>query len=391
MTVFKNFSLATILLLLMAPGLIAQEGGCAGKSDAKGLKAGTKRLKETEELIQVRVVFHIVYQQEIQNITDEQIFSQLKVLNQDFRKKNPDTVNTPEVFKPLAADCRISFVMASEDEEGAPTNGITRTYTTHGPFGNTDIHYSAKGGKDAWNTEKYLNVWVCSLPPGTLGYGTPPGTSAAHDGVVIHFESFGTTGTARAPYNGGRTLTHEAGHWLGLQHPWGITGGCEGDDGITDTPLQAAAAEGCDPGRISCGSADMVQNFMNLSEDGCLSLFTTGQAAVMRSVLVQERKGVVDHQAYVMAAFEKEKNNAFYVVAEGSQEGLYRLFLPQSAGGLQHWITDLSGKELIQQTTENISLKEGVLIDLSHYPPGVYIIRIATAEKNYSKRILHLL
>ena len=112
--------------------------------------------------------------------------------------------------------------MASEDPNGNTTTGITRTATSQSSFSTNDgVKYSSSGGVDAWNTSEYLNIWVCDLSGGLLGYAQFPGGTASSDGVVCDYAYFGNMGTATPPYDQGRTLTHEIGHWLNLRHIWG--------------------------------------------------------------------------------------------------------------------------------------------------------------------------
>jgi hypothetical protein len=149
------------------------------------------------------------------------------------------------------------------------------------------MKYSAQGGDNAWDSKKYLNIWVCNLLGRSLGYSSLPGSQADRDGVVIQYNVFGTTGTLTAPFNKGRTLTHEVGHWLGLKHLWGDAT-C-GDDGIADTPPQQNFNNGCPsfPHISSCsvnGNGDMFMNFMDFTDDACMNMFTKGQVVKMRSL-----------------------------------------------------------------------------------------------------------
>lgn len=250
----------------------------------------------------IPVVVHIVYKNQGENLSDVQIQSQIDVLNEDYRGMNPDISQVPNLFSNLATDVEIEFCLASVDPNGNSTTGITRTPTNVSSFNlsSENIKQDALGGKSPWDTQRYLNIWVGKLTEGVLGYATSPGTPAARDGVVIGYAYFGSTGTATFPYNRGRTCTHEIGHYFSLQHIWG-GGGCYSDDGIDDTPLQAASTgsfnNNCPPfgtaQTSSCGSQDMFMNYMDYTDDRCMFMFTHEQGAVMRYVLENFRPGLL--------------------------------------------------------------------------------------------------
>lgn len=236
-------------------------------------------------VITIPVVVHVVYSNASQNISNAQIQSQIDVLNEDFRRTNPDAVNTPPSFAAVAADTEIQFCLATVDPAGNATTGITRTATSITAFNSNtnNVKFNSSGGKDAWPRDQYLNIWVCPLQSGLLGYAQFPGGAAATDGVVVLTTAFGRIGNIQAPSNKGRTATHEVGHWLNLRHIWG-DGPCGQDDFVNDTPLSDAPNYGCQVGTVSCGSVDMVQNYMDYSDDACMNLFTQGQTTRMRAL-----------------------------------------------------------------------------------------------------------
>ncbi|MEP6927136.1 MAG: T9SS type A sorting domain-containing protein [Ginsengibacter sp.] len=248
--------------------------------------AGRDTLKN--EVIVIPVVVHVLYNNSTQNISDQQVLSQLTVLNNDYRRLNADAVNTPEAFKNLAADTRIVFCLAKVDPNGRYTPGIIHKYTKEELFLSDDeMKFSSSGGDDAWDSKKYLNIWVCSLFGRTLGYAVLPGGAANRDGVVIQYDVFGTTGTVTSPFNKGRTTTHEIGHWLGLRHLWGDA--LCGDDGISDTPPQQGNNSNCPsfPHTSSCSNnsyGDMFMNYMDFTDDACMNMFSQGQKNEMRSM-----------------------------------------------------------------------------------------------------------
>jgi PKD repeat protein len=257
--------------------------------------------KKQNGIITIPVVVHVLYNTSDENISYSQIQSQLDVLNQDFRKSNSDAVNVPSAFSSYAADAQIEFCLASSDENGNATSGITRTSTSTTSFTYNDyMKYTSTGGIDAWPTDKYLNIWVCDLGTSLLGYAQFPGTGNYEtDGVVINYIAFGTTGTVVAPYHLGRTTTHEVGHWLNLRHIWGDdSGACTGSDYVTDTPEQANYSYGCNtfPYTDACSTTSpgiMFMNYMDYSDDDCVNMFSSGQASRMLATLKTTRAALL--------------------------------------------------------------------------------------------------
>ena len=250
----------------------------------------------------IPVVVHVVWNTTQQNLSEAQINSQIDVLNRDFRRTNLDVNSTPAVFLPLTADARIEFFLANVDPNGNPTNGITRRQTGSTSFSDDDgIKSSATGGTDAWPASRYLNIWTAprlTSPIGDLlGYAQFPGGPAQTDGVVILHSAFGTNGTAAAPFNLGRTTTHEIGHWLNLNHIWGDDGtGCAGTDNVADTPNQGGSNFGAPTfPRISCSNGpngDMFMNYMDYVDDRAMFMFTAGQVTRMQACLDGPRNSV---------------------------------------------------------------------------------------------------
>lgn len=247
--------------------------------------------------ITIPVVFHVLYNSASENISDEQVLSQLEILNADFRRKNADASNTPSYFQGVAADTEIEFCLASLNPNGDPSTGITRTQTNKSSFDylTDEMKYSSRGGVDAWDRNQYLNIWVCRISDNVLGYAAPPGTPEKADGVVLHYATVGAPpyNTFNWNYNKGRTATHEVGHWLGLRHIWGNGSSCTDSDGIDDTPNQFEENVGCPEGnKVSCDNGpygDMYQNYMDYTDDACMNLFTMGQAARMKAILATTR------------------------------------------------------------------------------------------------------
>lgn len=249
----------------------------------------------------VPVVVHVIYRTEEQNISNEQILSQIEVLNQDFSRNNADTNLTPNRFKDRAANAGIQFCLAKEDPDGNATSGITRTQTQEFDIGYTENYYrESTGGTTIWDPTKYLNIYVCEIGNDVLGFTYLPASALPdRDAVVVDYRNFGTTGTVLAPYNRGRTTTHEVGHWFNLEHTWGASSeSCSEDDGVSDTPIQFTANNNCPTSPVfSCGNqslgGDMFMNFMEYTVDRCQNLFTEGQRARMRAALFQYRSSLL--------------------------------------------------------------------------------------------------
>lgn len=247
--------------------------------------------------VTIPVVVHVVYNKPNENISDSQIKSQIKVLNEDYKATNVDKSNTPAVWSGLITSTNISFELASVDPQGNPCTGITRTQTTNQSFGDDDsVKSSASAGIDGWPSDKYLNIWVCNLGNQLLGYAQFPGGPANTDGVVILYLAFGTEGTAAAPFNKGRTTTHEVGHWLNLRHIWGDDPQCQGSDFVTDTPNQQGPNFG-KPAfpHVSCSNGpngDMFMNYMDYVDDDTMVMFTTEQVTRMQATLDGPRNAI---------------------------------------------------------------------------------------------------
>jgi hypothetical protein len=259
----------------------------------RALRTGDAQ-KAMRRLITIPVVVHVVYKRDVENISKQQINSQIAVLNRDYRATNPDKSEVPAPFQSLVTDAKIEFKLATKDPDGKPTDGITRTKTDVASFGTDDsVKKPAQGGVAAWPSKRYLNIWVCNLGGGLLGYAQFPGGPARTDGVVILHSAFGTTGTVQAPFDLGRTATHEIGHWLNLRHIWGDTMGCSGGDLVTDTPNAAGPNYG-EPQfpHVTCNNGpngDMFMNYMDYVDDTAMVMFTSGQVGRMNAALTGPR------------------------------------------------------------------------------------------------------
>ena len=264
---------------------------------AMRMALGLKAMRAAATPLIIPVVVQVVYKTAAENISVAQIKSQIDVLNRDYRAKNTDKSKVPPVWKGLVSDVSVQFALATKDPNGKPTTGITRTKTTKASFGTDDsVKSSATGGVNAWPTDKYLNIWVCTLANGILGYAQFPGGPKKTDGVVILNTAFGTKGTASAPFNLGRSATHEVGHWLNLRHIWGDTEDCSGSDFVADTPNAAGPNFGKPKfPHVTCSNGpngDMFVNYMDYVDDDTMFMFTTQQVVRMQAALNGPRKKI---------------------------------------------------------------------------------------------------
>lgn len=254
--------------------------------------------QENESLLQgipeggtfvIPVVVHVIHNYGSENISDAQIEDGIRILNEDFQRTNADTSDVVALFKPIIGVTGFEFRLAKLDPNGNCTNGITRTVSA--------LTYEA--GDDvksliSWPRNKYFNIWVVNQidngnEPGiTAGYAYLPGTapSSTVDGVILDHRYIGGIGASNGSNFSRRTLTHEAGHWFGLLHPWG-NGSCGsncGSDNINDTPTTSGACNNCNLTQNFCGGGvDNVQNYMDYAS--CSKMFTLNQSSRMQTVI----------------------------------------------------------------------------------------------------------
>ncbi|WP_051686316.1 zinc-dependent metalloprotease [Chryseobacterium hispalense] len=280
----------------------------AKKQDLRNyLTTKNTNAKNTQTVVTIPVVVHVLYKNATQNISDAQIMSQLAVLNADFRRLNADYSSVvPAAFQPFSADMELVFCLATKKSDGSPTTGIERkSVASNFNFQN---NYYLSSGLLAWNPTKYLNIWVGDMPSPFLGWAyLPDAAGYPEDGLAIGYKYFGTTGVAEYPYNGGRTATHEIGHYFGLLHPWGedgsLCGTLDNDDGCADTPATNDPHFGGNafPDNtntcVASANGAMFMNFMDYVTDEEMAFFTNDQKTIKTNTMAGPRASLLNSNA----------------------------------------------------------------------------------------------
>lgn len=385
--------------------------------------------KTTNTVLNVPVVFHIVYNDSTENLPDSVIFNQLQSLNDNFSRNNADTSTLRSEFLPYAGNPNIEFELASVDPDGNPTSGIVRKYTPIEYFGGTlpynqnqvaliqqwvedslFLNYSrlsadSLGGSSPWDTERYLNIWIGDLrifEPQInnfeelvfLGFARPPanhphfaGTGIDsllfHPGAIMHYVAIGPNNPNNfpTPYGNfnticeeGDLLSHEVGHFLALRHIWG-DGDCTADDFISDTPLSNNSNQfTCNKFRNSCLDSiggmnlpDMVENFMDYSSDACLNSFTQVQSLVMRNTLLIYFPGIP-----AVGTPELSSSKQPIKCYPNPTSGLLTIEASESMQGAEVQVFTMGG-QMIQES----EMPQSGSLDLQLTgPSGLYFIRI---------------
>jgi zinc-dependent metalloproteinase lipoprotein len=277
-------------------------------------KGSTSALRTAAVTYTLPVIVHVIHNGEAvgvsSNIAQGQVQSQLDVLNEDYRNTNADGALVPAVYQPRRGDMQVQFVAALRDPSGnvLAEPGIDRVNrNTRGwnapPYTQAYINSTIKTGT-SWDPDRYINIWVMNLGGGLLGYAQFPdntanvgglnqlGGTAPTDGVVVLYSAYGSrakfpAGSYSSPYDRGRTLTHELGHWFGFRHIWGDAN-C-GDDYCTDTPTQQEENYGCVAfPQVTCNNVtgDMSMNYMDYTNDACMYMFTQAQKDRLQAVML---------------------------------------------------------------------------------------------------------
>jgi hypothetical protein len=349
-----------------------------------------------QSVITVPIVVHILYNADYENISDQRVFEQIEMLNRDYAGLNTHSMGAfPDSLK---VNTGIQFCLAQRKSDGTPTNGIERIYTSKTYFNWDTVKFANLGGLDAWDPEKYLNIWVCNLIK-YIAYANFPGISERElYGVVINYNYFGSKG-ALPSYNNGGTLTHEIGHCFNLHHIWGDDQGeCYGTDYCKDTPNQANPTYGTPYGiRFdNCTQANpgiMYMNFMDYTNDSVRANFTPNQVARIQACFAMPSGPLVSLLSSNACSHPTSVEQALVFTIEDIN--LY----PNPASDFieitginptvnhrvdeQIWIYNTLGECVMNPTPSLPASGEGVRIDVSGLPAGMYVIRFGSYTKKF--------
>jgi hypothetical protein len=338
--------------------------------------------KSPNVVVTIPVVFHVLYKTSIQNISDAQINSQLAILNSDFRKLNTDfSTVVPAAFQSLGADTEILFCKATRTPAGVASTGIERkSVASSFVFENS---YYTTAGLTAWDPTKYLNIWIGRFNNSQLlGFAyLPSAAGLAYDGLCIGDQFFGNVGTATAPFNKGRTATHEIGHYFGLLHPWGddnaACGTTANSDGVADTPETDSPYSGCPTyptNTNACtitATGSMFMNYMDYVNDACMAFFTTGQKTIMRNTLNGPRISLLTSNGCGSLGLNETEAISAIAVYPNPVSNYFMITSPFTSVDFVE-VYNLNGQLVKSQKLENTNNK--VVID--DFEAGIYYLRI---------------
>ncbi len=359
------------------------------------------RVAESGE-IRIPVVVHVIHDRESgviggrgnPNISEEQILSQIRILNEDYRRM-PGTPGYNE--DPAGVDTGIEFFLAEFTPEGARSDGITRNYysakTQFNPY--TDAATLAE--IVSWPSDQYLNIWVCTFSgnsylgvaqfpslSGVPGLDNADADKALTDGVIIDYRSFGDVGALGDPnYNQGRTATHEVGHWLGLLHTWGDAR-C-GDDYCDDTPwAETSNRNSCNDVFSSCRGAstrNMIENYMDYSPDRCMNVFTFNQMERMHAVLELSPRRAVLVENSRKARLEENARLLVSVYPNPVADGLLKAEIRyEGYQDVDLAIVDMNGRQVGSSSYRKVWSR--IFTEpVGHLSRGIYLLVVTNENK----------
>lgn len=343
----------------------------------------TSNFEHQRSVTYLQTVVHVLWNTTTYNLSDSIVQATIDLVNKDLRRQNADTSSTPDYFLPVASDTEIELRLAQVDPNGQPTTGITHTYTDSTEFYAelNNMKYDATGGKTAWDTEHYLNIWVIrniesDLSGGGvyLGIGTLPGSLPEDQrGIVLRTDRFLSS-------YGWRTLTHELGHYTCLLHPEAYDT-CYDADLVTDTPIgQIEFVASCGDTIVTCGNGpngNMYMNFMSYGEYGCQNIFTEGQKVRMLNCVETQMSGLTD---YYYLGVDEVEGQIIQTFPNPATENLHF----QSVQKGNYDVFNLHGS-IVRTGNVNIGLNQ---VDVSKLPNGIYLLRCQNDDFEFITRFV---
>ncbi|HAQ39222.1 MAG TPA: hypothetical protein DCQ58_12005 [Saprospirales bacterium] len=345
----------------------------------------------------IPLVFHIMLEEGRSPVTLNEIQDQIEVLNETFNAINPDLAYLPKDFRPFSANTGIQFCLAYTDHGIGPEPAIEQKSTELPYFGEQVnlqgkllIKHEILGGFDAWNTQKYINIWISELSA-YQGFATLPGEGPSDEaGIVIDPDFFGfhPNDHEKYPFNLGKTLVHEMGHYFGLLHPWGSEETCDSDDGIEDTPVQGKIYYGCPKHpQYSCGSADMYMNFMNYTDDNCLIFFTEGQKSRMWQMIDLYYPDLMRDQFCRDFDSGDSPVDDIWILYQAAPPALKLKRFTPAQSIVRYRLMDAAGRTVLSGSFYGESEKD---IYLNNIAAGVYILFLQDEKKFVSRKFVFL-
>jgi hypothetical protein len=314
------------------------------------------------------------------------------VLNDDFERLNPDTVNTPSVFAACAGASEIHFCLAQRDPNGQATTGIVTVPTTVTSFTGSNVMFTAQGGDDIWDAGSYLNIYVCNLSGGLLSLSQYPGGNTLTDGIILQYGCVGGPNApgSLSPYNLGRIATHSVGHWLNLPH----------------FEINCMATTGCHPPQqsmpigypvfpsISCNNGpngDMFMDFMQGVDDACMNLFEMAQVTRMNVCLtssISARNTLTSSPGCLPVGMQENNNSeiSFSIFPNPTTGTIQLTFNTKHNGVVRCEIINTLGKTVYESEIKNP--QSAINFDVSFLAKGIYLVRVGDGAVWENKKLV---
>ncbi len=350
------------------------------------------------EIFNIPVVVHVVYKNEEERLSVDQVATQIAALNIDFNGLTENENRIPGEFRSLKANVGFQFCLAAVDPDGAPTTGIEYYLTTVDCIANTfdtknndnrpSLFYTDSGGADVWDRDRYLNIWVGDACNRYLGRTQLPGAAlAAEDGVVVDYRYFGNGCNPYAvPFHLGRTTTHEVGHFFNLRHIFSSPG-CNDDDLVSDTPQQEESYDDCPSyPQHSCNSSDMFMNFMDYVDDECMLLFTEEQKLRMLAALNSPiRVGLLESDVCMLPPDGPTPDGDLVCYPNPAQHCIYLSWQKSYEGPLEVRLFSAEGKLLYERDGHSAFIHPILVEKLL---PGIYFLSVIFGDDHLTRKVM---